>query len=235
MRTSGVTGVNLIFAGNIGTSRYNSVFGNDVRKGNDKKSAKSGRSDNLSKNPVSTSENKPKKTDEPIASNPASKEQGLSQQEKKQVEKLKKVDRETRAHEQAHVAAGGSTIQGGVRYKFKVGPDGKKYAVGGHVNIDISPEPGDPKATIRKMQQVRKAALAPADPSPQDRAIAQTAAKLEAKARAELREENAEETGKITSGNEKNNNKLIEKYTQNNSPDLISAMGVRGVLKEKVV
>ena len=45
---------------------------------------------------------------------------------------------------------------------------------------------GDPAATIQKMQQVRSAALAPAEPSSQDMSVAAKASRLESQARAEL-------------------------------------------------
>ncbi|MGD8781495.1 MAG: putative metalloprotease CJM1_0395 family protein [Ignavibacteria bacterium] len=47
----------------------------------------------------------------------------------------------------------------------------------------------DPEATIKKAQQIRRAALAPSEPSSQDRSVANQAAAMEAKARAELMEE----------------------------------------------
>ncbi len=67
------------------------------------------------------------------------------------------------------------------------------YAVGGEVKIDTTPEK-DPEATIRKMQQVRKAALAPTQPSAQDRSVAAQASQIEAEARAELTKKNTEGT-----------------------------------------
>ena len=45
---------------------------------------------------------------------------------------------------------------------------------------------GDPRATILKMQQVVRAALAPADPSSQDQQVAAAAAAAIARARVEL-------------------------------------------------
>lgn len=112
----------------------------------------------------------------------------LSEEEQKQVAELRQRDAEVRAHEAAHRAAGGQHA-GGVSYTFQTGPDGKRYAVGGEVPIDVSPVKGDPEATIRKMQQVRQAALAPAQPSSADRQVAAKAAQLEQKARAELAEQ----------------------------------------------
>jgi hypothetical protein len=109
----------------------------------------------------------------------------LSAEEKKQVVDLKKRDREVKAHEAAHMAAGGGYVRGGASYSYQTGPDGKRYAVGGEVSIDTSAE-DDPNATIRKMQTVRSAALAPANPSGQDRSVAAAASAMEAKARQQL-------------------------------------------------
>lgn len=116
----------------------------------------------------------------------------LSDEELKQVEKLKARDQEVRVHEQAHVAAAGPHFRGGPNYEYQQGPDGNKYAVGGSVQIDTSPVPGDPSATILKAQQVRRAALAPAEPSSTDQAVAAKASQMEAQARKELAEEQLE-------------------------------------------
>ena len=109
----------------------------------------------------------------------------LTEEEQQQVEKLKQRDAEVRRHEQAHKTAAGGLATGGPTYQYETGPDGHRYAVGGEVNIDVSPE-DDPQKTIQKMQQVRRAALAPAQPSSQDRQVAARAAAEEQKARAEL-------------------------------------------------
>ena len=58
------------------------------------------------------------------------------------------------------MAAGAGLVMGGANYQYQRGPDGKMYAVGGEVKIDTSREK-DPKDTIDKMQQVKRAALAP--------------------------------------------------------------------------
>jgi len=117
----------------------------------------------------------------------------LSEEEQREVEQLKNRDREVRAHEQAHLAAAGSYARGGPRYDYESGPDKKRYAVGGEVSIDTSPVPGDPEATIRKAQVVRRAAQAPAEPSSQDRQIAAQAGRMETQARQELSQERMEE------------------------------------------
>lgn len=118
----------------------------------------------------------------------------LTEEEQKQVEELKARDREVRRHEAAHKAAAGQYATGGPTYTYQRGPDGKQYAVGGEVQIDTSPIEGDPAATIRKMGTIRRAALAPTEPSSQDRAVAADAAQKAQKARQELREQKAEET-----------------------------------------
>jgi hypothetical protein len=110
----------------------------------------------------------------------------LSAEEQNQIKDLKARDQEVRTHEMAHMMVGGSLVRKGASYQYQTGPDGQRYAVGGEVSIDSSAVSGDPSATIRKMQQVKRAALAPAEPSSQDRAVASAAAKTEAAARQEL-------------------------------------------------
>jgi hypothetical protein len=111
--------------------------------------------------------------------------QQKQQEQKAVIAELVATDREVRAHEQAHAAAGGQ-FAGSPTYSFVKGPDGLNYAVGGEVSIDTSPVSGDPEATLRKAQIVRAAASAPSEPSPQDRRVAAQAASLEADARVEL-------------------------------------------------
>ncbi len=109
----------------------------------------------------------------------------LSEEEQEKVRELKTTDREVRAHEAAHAAAAGS-LGSSPSFTFKTGPDGRRYAVAGEVKIDTSEVPNDPEATIRKMRKVRRAALAPSEPSAQDRSVAAQASRIEAQARAEL-------------------------------------------------
>jgi len=116
----------------------------------------------------------------------ASASKGLSPKEKEVVEKLRKRDREVRAHEQAHKMAGGQYTVGAPSYEYKTGPDGQRYAVAGAVKIDTSPVKGDPEATMKKAQIVRRAALAPKSPSQQDRQVAAQASGMERKAQIEF-------------------------------------------------
>ncbi len=117
----------------------------------------------------------------------------LSPEERAQVDELRARDVEVRAHEAAHVAAGGPYVQGGASFSFQTGPDGKQYAVGGEVGIDTAPVPGDPEATAQKARTVRAAAMAPASPSGADRAIAARASQMEAQAMADIATESREE------------------------------------------
>lgn len=110
---------------------------------------------------------------------------GLSSRDQAAVAELRQTDREVRAHEAAHLAAAGGLARG-VNFTYVTGPDGQQYAVAGEVSIDASPVSGDPEAAIRKAQQVRAAANAPANPSSQDRQVAAQASQLEQAARQEL-------------------------------------------------
>jgi hypothetical protein len=113
-------------------------------------------------------------------------------QEAEEIRQLQARDREVRAHEAAHAAAGGA-YAGAPTYSFERGSDGQTYAVGGEVSIDVSPVPGDPQATLQKAQQVRAAALAPAEPSSQDMRVAQRAQSMASKAQQEISREMSEE------------------------------------------
>ena len=88
---------------------------------------------------------------------------------------MKKIDQKVKAHEQAHISAGGGLVRGGASYTYQIGPDGNQYAVGGEVKIDTSADSSNLQSTIQKMEQVKRAALAPADPSSQDRSVASSA------------------------------------------------------------
>lgn len=114
-------------------------------------------------------------------------EQGdLSAEDTKKVEDLKKRDDEVRRHEQAHKAAAGQYARGGAQFEYETGPDGKRYAVGGEVNIDTSTISNDPEGSIRKAEQIKRAALAPESPSGQDRKVAADADKMKAEAQKEM-------------------------------------------------
>ncbi|WP_437881918.1 putative metalloprotease CJM1_0395 family protein [Pseudomonas sp. LRF_L74] len=122
-------------------------------------------------------------------------EKAQQQADLQELSELAKRDREVRAHEQAHAAVGGAHA-GSPSYTYTRGPNGKAYATAGEVGIDVGAVNGDPQATIRKMEVVQRAALAPAEPSAQDRRVAAQAQARSLEAQGELakvqREEQAE-------------------------------------------
>lgn len=122
----------------------------------------------------------------------------LSQGEIEVIQKLRSRDAEVRAHENAHIAAAGG-LASAASYNYQSGPDGKRYAIGGHVNIDTSPG-RNAEETLMKAERIRSAALAPADPSPQDRAVAAQATQMASNARAEIAAEKSAELQKTLEG-----------------------------------
>ncbi|WP_414829044.1 putative metalloprotease CJM1_0395 family protein [Alteromonas sp. H39] len=113
------------------------------------------------------------------------------QKEQQEVQQLKTRDQEVRTHEKAHATIGGQ-YAGAPQYEFTTGPDGKRYATDGEVSIDIS-SAQTPEQTLQKMQQGRAAALAPAQPSPQDLEVAAEASQKAFDARKEIAEANRKE------------------------------------------
>ena len=116
----------------------------------------------------------------------------LTESEQDLVDRLKARDLEVRRHEQAHLTAAGDLANGPPKYDFQTGPDGKRYAIGGSVSIDVSPE-SEPEETIQKADRIKRAALAPAEPSGKDRQVASKADAMKVQAQQELSQEKLEE------------------------------------------
>lgn len=112
----------------------------------------------------------------------------LSSQEKQEIRKLEQRDRQVRAHEMAHQAAGGQ-YAGSASYSYQKGPDNKRYAVAGSVDIETSPAK-TPEETVKKADQIKRAATAPAQPSAADLQVAAKAARMKMEAQAELNQKN---------------------------------------------
>ncbi len=110
----------------------------------------------------------------------------LTEAEQKTVEYLQQSDQRVRAHEQAHLNTAGELAVSRAQFQYQTGPDRQRYAVSGEVSIDISKVPDDPRATIDKAQHIRRAAMAPADPSAQDHQVANMADAMSLEAQAEL-------------------------------------------------
>ncbi len=138
--------------------------------------------------------------------------QPLTDKEMAVVAQMKDRDMKVRTHEQAHVSAGGG-LTSAPSYEYQTGPDGKRYIVGGHVTIDTSAE-STPEATLIKAERIRSAALAPADPSPADRAVASGAMQMAMQARSIIAANNQAESAaamqKIQQGNEESAETKIE-------------------------
>lgn len=86
--------------------------------------------------------------------------------------KYKKLDSQTRAHEQAHASSAATTTP--IQYNYQTGPDGKLYATGGHVRFDTS-IPKDEGSAALKLEQLESASTAPNELSSADAQIARTA------------------------------------------------------------
>jgi murein DD-endopeptidase MepM/ murein hydrolase activator NlpD len=94
------------------------------------------------------------------------------------------------------MAVGGGLVTASASYEYETGPDGKRYAVAGEVGISLA-KGKTPEETLRRARQIRAAALAPADPSPQDRNVAAIAGQMEMEALREIAlQQLAEQNGK---------------------------------------
>ena len=87
----------------------------------------------------------------------------LNPQEQALVKELALRDQEVRAHELAHKSAGAG-LTSAATFTYQQGPDGKQYAIGGVVQIQITPG-NTPEEPIRRAMQVTAAATAPANSS----------------------------------------------------------------------
>ena len=138
-----------------------------------------------------------------------------AQLDRQTIAELASRDIDVRAHEQAHASVGGA-YAGSPSFTLQRGPNGKSYAVGGEVGIDISAVSGDPAATISKMEVVMRAALAPIDPSAQDLRVAAQAQGLASAARSELAQQRRDEAAAA-----------VEKRQQENKANAPATDGAR--------
>lgn len=126
----------------------------------------------------------------------------LTQDQKMQVIELQRRDLEVRTHEAAHMSAGAG-LTTGASYSYQRGPDNKMYAIGGEVGIDTSPGK-TPEETLKKAAQIKRAALAPAQPSSADLQVAATATNMEIEAKMEIQKNQNQETKEKTEQNSQN-------------------------------
>lgn len=128
----------------------------------------------------------------------------LTPEEQQMLQQLKQRDMEVKTHEMAHLAAAGQYASGGASYSYQQGPDGRRYAIGGEVPIDLSAEK-TPEETLAKMRTIKRAAMAPAEPSSADRSVAATATALESQARQEAQTQETEAAREQTAPDEADN------------------------------
>ncbi len=169
-----------------GENRTNTSSGNTLDQTEQNSSPKD--QVNLSPEGIGASKNNETASASTETSPTSSDQTELSPEQQQQLLDLKSRDREVRLHEQAHLSTAGQYAAGSPSFTYQQGPDGSRYAIGGEVQIDISKE-STPEATIQKMETVRAAALAPAEPSAADRAIAAQAAITISQARQEVIQE----------------------------------------------
>lgn len=130
----------------------------------------------------------------------------LTMQQVQQVRELQSIDRNVKAHEAAHQAAGGG-LAGAASFSYTRGPDNQMYATAGEVPIRMQ-KGRTPEETIANARQVVAAAMAPADPSPQDYRVTANALKMEFEARAEATKLKAQEAQEKKEENEEKQENL---------------------------
>lgn len=149
------------------------------------------------------------KTDAKTANTPDE----LTTTEQTEIQNLKERDQEVRIHENKHKSIGGAYAQS-PSYSYTTGPDGKQYIIDGSVSISLSEEK-NPQDTIKKMEQVQKAALAPQEPSGADRRVAAEAIQIANRARAQVLKENTEDNISNTSSTYANKQASKDNETNN--------------------
>jgi hypothetical protein len=185
---------------NVGLNTFSGIGSNYYSNTNDKESYTRVNGDSSkNKDPQEDKKSQDKSTNE------------LSVDEKRVVQNLQARDTEVRAHEAAHQAASGG-MAGAASYTYQKGPDGKMYAIGGEVPISMK-QGSSPEETLRNARQIAAAAMAPANPSPQDYSVASSARVMEMKAQQQIAKQHQEEI----SGKETYKSEADKSKTSNNS------------------
>lgn len=83
------------------------------------------------------------------------------------IEDLKKRDRDVREHESAHASDPRLVKIGSAQYDYTIGPDGKAYATGGRVTLSTGTS-RTPEEAIDKAEALKRASMAPGEPSSKD-------------------------------------------------------------------
>lgn len=114
----------------------------------------------------------------------------LTKDQLKDVKKKREFDKALTKHEEDHHEVAADLARSGPLYETEVGADGETYRKSGKVMIDTGATE-DPEKTVKKMRQVKAAALAPdgnqlAPLSDQDKKVAREATEKEKKAQSQL-------------------------------------------------
>jgi hypothetical protein len=154
----------------------------------------------------------------------------LKASDSRKIDDLKRQERDIHAHEEAHYrSSGGKAFT--PQYVYEVGPDGNKYAVKGTTKI-ILEEGKTSEETIKNARTARTAAMAPANPSDQDRKVILETVRMEQKARKKILEskkrQTKESSDNVSRINEDGEMKL-DKPVKNTSNVKIFGMKLNGV------
>jgi hypothetical protein len=95
---------------------------------------------------------------------------GLTVREAALIIELERMDRDVRDHKMAHYF-GAQPHTAFPEYWYVRGPLGRRYAASGITRFDASVIEGDVPGSIVKLQKLRRAALAPREPSEEDRRV----------------------------------------------------------------
>jgi len=95
----------------------------------------------------------------------------LSTEEQKQLSELKQRDASVRQEEETHARILGKHA-GLISYEYVTGPDGRKYAVAGSVQVNAKIDSNDPEEARKVYRQIQAAATGVQRPSQQDRSVA---------------------------------------------------------------
>ncbi len=103
----------------------------------------------------------------------------------KAIEDLKKRDREVREHESAHAADPRLVKIGSAQFDYTIGPDGKAYATGGRVTLSTGIS-RTPEEALEKADALKRASMAPGEPSSKDFQAMNAASAMEYEARNQI-------------------------------------------------
>ncbi|MBD3166758.1 hypothetical protein GF324_09180 [bacterium] len=112
--------------------------------------------------------------------------------EEERTRDLEERDEKVRRRAEAQKAAAGSLAGGSPVYQYEIGPDGRQYAVSGHVNIKVR-EGRTPEERLKNAEKAERAATAGGEITPKSAQIAAEARREARRAREEIEEQKRED------------------------------------------